>query len=264
MLELQDFSKSYKSRFSKKSSFTVENINLTVQKGHILGLLGLNGSGKTTIIKAICGFHYATSGKVLLSDNNGNTVDVSEHSEKAMELCGYVPEKSILPPDLYVKEFLEYTAGIHGIKGESKEEAVKTVIKECGLSKVLIKKIKELSKGYQQRVSFAQAIIHNPPILILDEPVSGLDPAQIIQMRNLIKKLSETKAVLMSTHLLQEVYSLCNEICIINQGKMVAYGTEKEILSQCKAENLEKAFMELTSSSEAELLEASEMEESDE
>lgn len=246
MIAINNFSKNYNNLFSNGTSFVVQDINLQVSPGHICGLLGPNGSGKTTIMKAICGFHYPSSGQILVDDNNGNFIDVAEFPEKAKELIGYVPEKSILPPEMTVLDFLNYAASIHELSGEKKDKAIKNVIKECTLEKVVTKKIKTLSKGYSQRVSFAQAIIHNPPNLILDEPVSGLDPAQIIQMRKLISKMAESKSVLLSTHLLQEVYSLCSNICIISNGKVAIKGDEKSILSETKCKNLEEAFMKLT------------------
>lgn len=252
MIEINNFEKSYFNFSHKKPLFTVSNINMTIESGKICGLLGPNGSGKTTIMKAICGFHFPTSGTITISDKDGNNIDVNEHPELIPELIGYVPEKSILPPDMYVLDFLKYSASLHGLTGESQNSAVQNVINECSIKDIIHKKIKTLSKGYLQRVSFAQAIIHNPPNLILDEPVSGLDPAQIIQMRKLIQKMAQTKSVLMSTHLLQEVYSLCTDIYIISHGKLVCCGTEKEILSQTKCKNLEESFMKLTAGSENE------------
>lgn len=250
MIAINNFSKNYNNLFSNGSSFAVQDVNLQVAPGQICGLLGPNGSGKTTIMKAICGFHYPSSGQILVDDNNGNFIDVAQAPEKAKELIGYLPEKSILPPEMVVLDFLNFAASIHELSGEKKDKAIKNVINECALEKVLTKKIKTLSKGYSQRVSFAQAIIHNPPNLILDEPVSGLDPAQIIQMRKLISKLAETKSVLLSTHLLQEVYSLCKSICIISNGKITAKGNEEEVLEASGCKNLEDAFMKLTSQSE--------------
>ena len=126
------------------------------------------------------------------------------------------------------------------------KESIEKTVEQCSIEKLLDKKIKNLSKGQQQRVSFAQALVHNPPNLILDEPISGLDPTQIIQMRNLIKKLSKKKAILMSTHILQEVYSLCSELYILNDGKIVASGTESQIINKTKSKNLEDAFIKLT------------------
>lgn len=249
MIKISNFAKNY-NLINKKSNFQVQEVTLEVVPGQICGLLGPNGSGKTTIMKAICGFHYASEGEILVDDNNGNFINVAEYPERARELIGYVPEKSILPPEMTVYDFLEYAASIHGIPSNKKKQTINNAIKECSLEKVLTKKIKTLSKGYSQRVSFAQAIIHNPPNLILDEPVSGLDPAQIIQMRKLISKLSETKTVLLSTHLLQEVYSLCSQICIISNGKITASGNEQEILKTSNSKNLEEAFMKLTIQSE--------------
>jgi ABC-2 type transport system ATP-binding protein len=239
MIELQNFSKTY---FSTRKSFCVHDISLKVEKGHIAGLLGPNGSGKTTIIKALCAVHYPQKGKILLDG-----LDSSENPEVFPNHFGYVPENSILPSDLTVTEFLEYCGKLHCLEGKDLQNAIKRVCEQCSLSKVLDRKIKKLSKGFQQRLSFAQALIHDPENLILDEPVSGLDPSQIIQMRNLIKKLSENKAILMSTHLLQEVYSLCTEIYIMNNGNLVAAGTESQIIEQNGAKNLEEAFIKLTS-----------------
>ena len=245
MIELQNFYKSYS---SPKKDYAVKDVSLTIPNGTIAALLGVNGSGKSTIIKAITGFHYPTKGKIFLSDLTGNKISVESDQEKIMEYAGYVPEISILPPDMYVYEFLEYCAKLHSIKDV--KIAVDSVVEKCSLSKVLKQKIKTLSKGYKQRVSFAQAIIHNPPNLILDEPISGLDPAQIIQLRKLIEELSKDKAILISTHILQEVYSLCSKVYIINKGKLVIGGTEKEIIEYSKETDLEKAFLKLSGGSD--------------
>ena len=242
MIELKSFSKSY----SSKSDLAAKDVSLTIADGSITGLLGPNGSGKTTIMKAICGFHFPTSGSITISLPDGNSFTTDENPELCMKYIGYVPEIPLLPKDMRVLDFLRYAADTHGISKEKREDACELVIKECSIEKLLSKKIKTLSKGQQQRVSFAQAIIHNPPNLILDEPVSGLDPAQILQMRDLIKKLSKTKAVLMSTHILQEVRSLCDNLYIMSNGKITASGSEEEITKQAGSKSLEEAFIKLT------------------
>lgn len=249
MIELSDFTKIYKpssGKNSKKNGFSVDGISLVVPDNSVTGLIGANGSGKTTIIKAVCGFHYPSSGKVLVSDYDGTLYDIAQLPEKAMELIGYVPEKTMLPQEMYVKEFLNYCAGLHNLDSNTKNNALDFVINECDLQEVLGKKIKTLSKGFGQRVSFAQALIHNPPNLILDEPVTGLDPSQIIQMRKLIQKSAETKAVLLSTHILQEVTSLCTSLFVMNKGKLAASGTEEQIIKQTGTASLEQAFLKIT------------------
>lgn len=239
MIELINFSKSY-----NKNSFAVENISFSINKGSITGLLGSNGSGKTTILKAICGFHYPTSGKILLLTDSDTelkseckAISVEENPETAMKLIGYVPEIPNLPQDMYVLEFLEYAAETHFLDKPQTEAAIKRVTEQCSLSKFINKKIKTLSKGQQQRVSFAQALIHDPENLILDEPISGLDPAQIKQMRTLIKELSKTKAVLMSTHILHEISELCSEVYILNKGSLI---------KAKNLNNLEQEFIQIT------------------
>lgn len=242
MIELNNFSKSYNS----KTGFAAKDISLTINDGEITGLLGPNGSGKTTLIKAVCGFHFPTEGFITITAPDGTKFTTDENPEFCMKYLGYVPEIPLLPKDMRVNEFLHYAAETHGIAKDKIPEACDLVIKECTLEKFLTKKIKTLSKGQQQRVSFAQAIIHNPPNLILDEPISGLDPAQIIQMRQLIQRLSKTKAVLMSTHILQEVRSLCSDIYIMSNGKITASGTEEEISKSAGTKSLEEAFIKLT------------------
>ena len=244
MIELKDFSKTY-----NKSDFAVKELSLTIKEGTITGLLGPNGSGKTTIMKAICGFHFPTSGSIRITAPDGLTFTTDESPELCMKYIGYLPEIPLLPKDMTVISFLRYAADIHEIPKDKTENACDSVIKECSLEKFLSKKIKTLSKGQQQRVNFAQAIIHNPPNLILDEPVSGLDPAQILQIRDLIKKLSKTKAILMSTHILQEVRSLCDTLCIMSNGKITASGTEEEITNNAGTKTLEEAFIKLTQTS---------------
>ena len=248
MIELDNFTKHYTS----KSAPAADDVSLTIADGSITGLLGPNGSGKTTIMKAICGFHFPTSGSITITapkntdTGSATSFTTDENPELCMKYTGYVPEIPLLPKDMRVLDLLRYAADTHGIPKEKTEEACELVIKECSLEKLLSKKIKTLSKGQQQRVSFAQAIIHNPPNLILDEPISGLDPAQILQMRDLIKKLAKTKAILMSTHILQEVRSLCDTLYIVSEGKITASGSEEEVTKQAGTKTLEEAFIKLT------------------
>lgn len=222
MIELSGFSKKY----SDKSDFVVKDINLTAKKGSVTGLLGLNGAGKTTIIKAICGLHFATEGTV----NVTGTI-------------GFVPEIYQLPENLYVAEFLLNVQKIHA----NNEDLFWKTVELCELQSVLNRRIKSLSKGFRQRIVFAQALIYNPDNLILDEPVNGLDPAQIIQFRKIIKKAAESKTVLISTHIMQEVESLCTDIHILHKGKIIESGTLKEILNKTKSNNIEEAFLKITS-----------------
>lgn len=231
MIEVQDFSKQY------KNSFKISGISFSVAPGKITALVGANGSGKSTLIKAICGFHYFDGGKILVSGNDGVSSDLSLFPERAMSLVGYVPEVSCLPENLTVARFLEYAAKTHGISDSV--SSIKKVVGQCSLSKVLDKKIKTLSKGYRQRVSLAQALVFNPPNLILDEPVSGLDPVQIVEFRNLLKKLAKTKTILFSTHILQEVEQLCDAVVVINNGSQIAFGTREQILKSTGSKTLE-------------------------
>ena len=230
MIEVKDFCKEYKSH--SKSSFTVQNVSFSVQKGQITALVGPNGSGKTTVLKAICGFHYPKTGSILIDG-----VDITTEPQKAMELCGYVPELSCLPPDMKVYDFLLYAAKNHGLNRAQAQKRIEELSKDFSLSDFLHNRIKILSKGQQQRVSFAQALLHNPPNLILDEPISGLDPAQILSLRKYIKQLAKDKSILISTHILSEVNQLCSSAFIMHQGKL--YGVNK-------LDNIESEFIKIT------------------
>ena len=244
MIELKDFSKAY----SKKSAPVVFNINLRAEKG-ITGLLGLNGAGKTTVIKAITAEHYATSGSVKISDGNGENarwINASENPAAVRAVIGCVPESGSLPLNLTVAEYLHFAQELYSPESSSRKKDFMRAVEEWELGSVLEKKIGELSKGFRQRVSFAQCFIHNPPNVILDEPVNGLDPAQIIQFRNIIKEHGKSKTILISTHLMQEVHSLCDYVYILSGGTTAACGTEEEILRQTGEADIEKAFLSVT------------------
>lgn len=242
MIKITGLCKSY----SRKSDFAVEDLSLTVPDRSVTALLGTNGSGKTTVIKAVCGFHFPTKGRIILTDSSGAEHDVCANPERAMALAGFVPEIPSLPLSMIAGDFLRFAASTHGISGADAQSSVRRVIKECSLEDFVHKPVRNLSKGQRQRLSLAQALVHNPPNLILDEPMSGLDPAQIIGMRRLIERLAKSRAILMSTHIMQEVRSLCDNICIISGGKSVCTGSEGEIIARTRAANLEEAFLALS------------------
>ena len=258
MIQLTNFTKSYSSKFP----FAVSDINMTCEKGSITGILGLNGAGKTTILKAITARHFATRGSVLVEG-----IEASENAEQVRNLTGFVEEEPKLPGEYTVEEYLSQVFSLHQEKENhtdseflrnsnskmilrSKIESVWQYENSLSISDLLPKKIKTLSKGQRQRVNFAQALIYNPSVLVLDEPASGLDPAQIINMRSLVKSLKADHTILLSTHLMQEVDSLCDKVYILNQGKIAASGRPDEIASQFKCKNLEEAFFKITSTSD--------------
>ena len=210
----------------------VDNVSINIGKGEIVGLLGPNGAGKTTIMKILTGYHFPSNGTAAI-----NGFDVYENPLKVKESIGYLPEMAPLYNDLNVYEYLSFIADVRKIPAESKQKEIDRVVEECGLEAVLYRQIDKLSKGYRQRVGLAQAIIHSPDILILDEPTTGLDPNQIIEIRKLIKKLGEKKTVILSTHILQEVEAVCNRVLILNKGAIVAEGTADEIRKELKGDN---------------------------
>jgi ABC-2 type transport system ATP-binding protein len=193
----------------------VDDISFTVNKGEIVGFLGPNGAGKSTTMKIITGYLTASAGSTTVC---GITVD--ENSDETKKKVGYLPEANPLYCDMYVREYLDFITNIHTVK--NKKEKIEEVIKTVGLTVEANKKIGQLSKGYKQRVGLAAALIHDPEVLILDEPTTGLDPNQIIEIRELIKKLGADKTVLFSSHILQEVQAICDRVIIINKGKIVA------------------------------------------
>lgn len=193
----------------------INDISFSVETGEIVGFIGPNGAGKSTTMKIITGFIPATEGSVEVEG-----YDVSEHSLKVRAMIGYLPENNPLYENMYILEYLDYVAGIYKIK--NRKNRIQEIVEMTGLSKEVHKRIGTLSKGYRQRVGLAQAILHDPKVLILDEPTSGLDPNQIIEIRSLISKLGKEKTVLLSTHLMQEVEAICDRVIIINNGKIVA------------------------------------------
>ena len=195
----------------------VDNISFEVKKGEILGFLGPNGAGKSTTMKMLTCYIPPSKGTASVS-----VLDIVQHALEVRRKIGYLPENNPLYYDMYVKEFLDFAARINNITSVAIDKRVKEVIDLVGLNIEQHKKIGQLSKGYKQRVGIAQALIHNPEVLILDEPTSGLDPNQLSDIRNLIKELGKEKTILFSTHIMQEVQAVCNRVIIINKGKIVA------------------------------------------
>jgi len=207
----------------------------------VLGFLGPNGAGKSTTMKILTGYIPQTSGKASVCG-----YDTLKDSLAIRKKIGYLAENNPLYYDMYVKEFLSFVAGVHQLKNS--KNRIKEVVELTGLAAEQHKKIGALSKGYKQRVGLAQAIVHDPEVLILDEPTSGLDPNQLIEVRKLIKQLGETKTVILSTHIMQEVEAVCNRVIIISKGEIVANDTKENLLKVYAQESIEPVFVKLTNS----------------
>jgi len=218
VIELRGVTKSY------GSIDAVKDVSFSVSEGEILGFLGPNGAGKTTTMKMITCYMPPTKGEIFVDGMN-----VLEQSMDVRRKIGYLPEQTPLYEDMGVLEYLDFVADVRQIAKEKRSAAMERVIHECGLEKVIQRDINELSKGFRQRVGLAQAILHDPEILILDEPTTGLDPNQIIEIRNLIRKLGEKKTVIFSTHIMQEVQATSDRVLIINRGEIAAQGTPDEL-----------------------------------
>lgn len=191
----------------------VDGINFSIKKGEIVGFLGPNGAGKSTVMKILTGYLKDFEGEVFV-----NELSVRKHLEKAQQNLGYLPEHNPLYLDMYVREYLAFNAEIYAVP----KDRVNTIIEQVGLASHAGKKIQELSKGYRQRLGLAAALLHDPDVLILDEPTTGLDPNQLVEIRNLIKGVGKDKTVLLSTHILQEVEAICDRVIIIHEGNIVA------------------------------------------
>lgn len=195
----------------------VNDISFSIDKGEIVGFLGPNGAGKSTTMKIATGYLPPTSGTVQV-----NGLDVTTHSLKVRKMMGYLPEHNPLYLDMFVHEYLHFVGKVFDISASTLKVRIPEIIGLCGLGREQNKRIEELSKGYRQRVGLAQALIHNPDVLILDEPTTGLDPNQILEIRKLIKEISRDKTVIFSTHIMQEVQAICDRVIVINQGEIVA------------------------------------------
>jgi ABC-2 type transport system ATP-binding protein len=223
MIEVQNLTKNY-GRVK-----AVQDVSFSVGKDQVLGFLGPNGAGKTTIMKILTGFHFPTSGSAIVDG-----ISIDEDPVEVKKRIGYLPETIPLYEDLTVDEYLSFIAEARLIPPSGRKKAVDDCLEACGLQAYRSRKIETLSKGYRQRTGLAQAILHDPPILILDEPTNGLDPNQIIEIRSLIMELGKRKTVLLSSHILQEIEAICPQVLIINEGKIVAQGTTEEIAGTMK------------------------------
>ena len=202
----------------------VDGISFTVERGEVLGFLGPNGAGKSTTMRMITGFMPPTSGRISVGGH-----DIEEAPLEAKRLIGYLPENAAAYPDMTVKGFLGFAADIRGLAGDARKRSIGRVVELCFLQSVLHQSIDTLSKGYKHRACLAQALIHDPDVLILDEPTDGLDPNQKHQVRNLIRELGRNKAIVFSTHILEEVDAACSRALIIDRGRVVANGTPEAL-----------------------------------
>ncbi len=219
----------------------VGGISLHVGKGEVLGFLGPNGAGKSTTMKMITGFLAPSEGRISVCGH-----DVVEQQLAAQASIGYLPEGAPAYPDMTPLQFLGFIARIRGLEGEAATKAIDKAVSRTGLQAVLEQRIETLSKGFKRRVGLAQAILHDPPVLIMDEPTDGLDPNQKHTVRNLIRAMAADKAIIISTHILEEVDAVCTRAVIIDRGRIVADGTPAELLARSPSRRLDDVFRNLT------------------
>jgi len=217
----------------------VDDVSFTVADGQICGLLGPNGAGKSTIMNILTGYLSATSGQVTVAGH-----PLPEEADAAKACVGYLPEQPPLYPEMTVQEYLTFAAELKGVKKAERKEQVCRAARRTGLEAVLPRLIRSLSKGYKQRVGIAQALLGSPRLIILDEPTVGLDPAQVIEIRKLIRELGRAHTVILSSHILSEVQAVCQQILILSKGHLAAAGSLEELTADGKS--LEKVFLELT------------------
>ena len=233
MIEVSHLTKQYGNHLA------VDDVSFTVADGQICGLLGPNGAGKSTIMNILTGYLSATSGQVTVAGH-----PLPEEADAAKACVGYLPEQPPLYPEMTVQEYLTFAAELKGVKKAERKEQVCRAARRTGLEAVLPRLIRSLSKGYKQRVGIAQALLGSPRLIILDEPTVGLDPAQVIEIRNLIRELGKAHTVILSSHILSEVQAVCQQILILSKGHLAAAGSLEELTADGKS--LEKVFLELT------------------
>ena len=228
------------------SKVAVDNLSFTVEKGDVLGFLGPNGAGKSTTMRMVTGFIPPTSGDAKICG-----ISISKNPFEAKTKIGYLPESAPLYNDMTVIGFLKFCASVRKLSGSAKKNAVEKAIETCFLESVAHQSIDTLSKGYRHRTCLAQALLHDPEVLILDEPTDGLDPNQKHEVRQLIKRLGEDKAILFSTHILEEVEAACTRAVIVDQGQIVADGTPAELIAQAPNGSLTDLFRKVTTTDSA-------------
>lgn len=233
MIEVSHLTKKYGGHLA------VDDVSFTVEDGQIYGLLGPNGAGKSTIMNILTGYLSATSGQVTVAGH-----PLPEEADEAKACVGYLPEQPPLYPEMTVGEYLNFVAELKKVPRAQRKEQVLRAARRTGLEKVLPRLIRSLSKGYKQRVGIAQALLGSPKIIILDEPTVGLDPAQVIEMRKLIRELGKAHTVILSSHILSEVQAVCQQVLILSKGKLVASGTLQELTADGRS--LEEVFLALT------------------
>lgn len=233
MIEVSHLTKQYGNHLA------VDDVSFTVADGQICGLLGPNGAGKSTIMNILTGYLSATSGQVTVAGH-----PLPEEADAAKACVGYLPEQPPLYPEMTVQEYLTFAAELKGVKKAERKEQVRRAARRTGLETVLPRLIRSLSKGYKQRVGIAQALLGSPRLIILDEPTVGLDPAQVIEIRKLIRELGRAHTVILSSHILSEVQAVCQQILILSKGHLAAAGSLEELTSDGKS--LEEVFLELT------------------
>ena len=235
MIEVENLVKAFGPKLA------VNDVSFTVERGEVLGFLGPNGAGKSTTMRMITGFIPPTSGKITIGGYN-----MLENPLPAKRLIGYLPENAPGYADMTVRGFLNFAAELRGLRGDARKKAIHRAAELCLLGNVLYQTIDTLSKGYKHRTGLAQALIHDPDILIMDEPTDGLDPNQKHDVRNLIKRMGENKAIIFSTHILEEVEAACTRVIIIDRGKIVANGTPQELKARSPEGRLEDVFRSIT------------------
>ena len=233
MIEVSHLTKQYGNHLA------VDDVSFTVADGQICGLLGPNGAGKSTIMNILTGYLSATSGQVTVAGH-----PLPEEADAAKACVGYLPEQPPLYPEMTVQEYLTFAAELKGVKKAERKEQVRRAARRTGLEAVLPRLIRSLSKGYKQRVGIAQALLGSPRLIILDEPMVGLDPAQVIEIRKLIRELGRAHTVILSSHILSEVQAVCQQILILSKGHLAAAGSLEELTADGKS--LEEVFLELT------------------